>query len=282
MPQNIASQRTALNPLFGAKAASVKSAAPVVENIEKFVQRRPNSLKNVTNFAKIEGDKDQQIGTVGFRFEHGGLTYETRFMSDDGNHDIAEFKILVPLESPFLRPAEPVKRSEKIYMLSVIHHSADTTWLRAPLSRLEDACFDDKNGKVEPVVPHPIHTNFLTPVKLFAHVGLSFPSNESYKDEPDAVLKAFEYWDAQRRYVMDVSHYPQIDFYTSKPKESMIKSQPMHRKMAEDMLREIRLAAQREMDIAMYIGTKNFSENVDFAIKRLLSIEKPHRGYPAP
>lgn len=275
MPINQPSHRGSLHPHFRTPAATIP-------DISGLVQRSPNGLKMVTNFQEIFGDRNNSVGIIGFSFDYGGLTYDTRFMTHDGGHDIAEFTVNIPAESGFLRPLTPVSIAEKIYMLSVIAHSANTTWLRNHLNRLEDSCFDPTTGKIDFIQPAPIHSNVLAPVPLFAHMGLNFPSDSDYKDVPDPALKGFEYWDTQCRYVMDISRYPTIGFHVSHPKISLMQNTQMYRGMATDMMNKIKIAAQTDYGIALYTNSKGFAENVESALRRLPSISNDMIGrYPA-
>lgn len=275
MPPNQPSHRGPLHRQFSTPAATIP-------DISGLVQRIPNGLKAVTKFQEIMGDRHNSVGIIGFSFDYGGLTYDTCFMTHDGGRDVAEFTVNIPAESGFLRPLTPVSIAEKIYMLSVIAHSANTTWLRNHLNRLEDACFDSTTGKIGFVQPAPITRNVLVPVPLFAHMGLNFPSDSDYKDVPDPALKGFEYWDTQRRFVMDISRYPTIDFFVSRPRTSLMQNTQMYRGMATDMMNKIKLAAQTDYGIALYTNSKGFAENVDSALRRLPSISNDVEGrHPA-
>lgn len=270
MPVYSAPVRKGLSTFFRTPAAP----RPDITNLLK---QHPNGLQSVTDFKEIRGDEKESIGIIGFAFQHGGLDYEIRYMTYDGGKDIAEFKVNIPAESAFLRPLTPVSIAEKIYMLSVVHHLADTTWIKEHLNRLEEACFDPTSGEFKIIQPKPIGGN-LSPITLFAHIGLNFPPDSNYQERPDASLKAFEYWDPHKRYVMDISAYPTINFYVSQPKISQMQNQQMLRKVAEDMVAKVRMLAQKDMDVAICIGTKSFAENLGHALQRLPSTEPSHKG----
>jgi len=252
---------------FGSFYKASKPSVPADADI--LVEQVPYGIRAITDFQTIEGDQEKKVGTIGYSFKFGNVTYEARFLSDNGGNEIEEFKILIPATSRFLRDNSPILTAEKLYIRTVIDYLADKTWVVGHLKRLTNACFDKVPREVEFVVPteDDIRSSLSTP--LFAHTVLNFPSDANYRNTPEISVVAFEYRNDYLRYVVDISKYPKVSFQISDYKTDPLLATDMYQLTAKECIEQLKLAAKHDRNLAMIVGKKGFIETLEMEAEKL-------------
>jgi hypothetical protein len=159
----------------------------------------------IQSYREIYAPTDTAIGLRGFRFKQYGLQYEV-FYKDEEGRDNPHFIVTCPTSQPYLHLEQNMGIAEKAHAflaIKTLMGEALREHLKAPLFEIERACFNPDSGSVVRGITGI--RRMAGNKKIVEHLGLGFPSDSEYEQEPYLKIMRLEWIHGTHHMVIDNS-----------------------------------------------------------------------------